>query len=1257
MKRVFVDEEYELLDTRMVREVDGSWRKCHVFKRLALASSVATIVLFFGKDDFCERVYHKECIESSSIRRYEKNPSTWACDRCATRYYGLLTLPKPYPSHFKMFYKSNVASSNPEVTATDLERQLSSAFDNFSQFYKKWRRRMWTKKRSGGGIASTAMGRLEDSGTSAEKRRRLKQTTTKKKSKKPRRHSLVVGISKKNHSCKITTPLACTTKSKAGDVDLKDCIVSQKRSSVPNVLKIEASDRRSRGKDLDAENPNGVAAKSHNGSSADVSRAIGRSRETSNVTLSTAELSDDGTHRPSGGGAASAGAAADDTTKTWTCTKCTFENEFDVRICIICNGRRPRNAQRKIESTPQSVKKRAKVVRGGKVDNSHSSRDSSKRPSVVSKPKRASTRKRGCKQTLESNANVDRERSITTPSPSPTPLPEIFSCTSSSKKKKTTTKKQKETNELATAYRATPSLEKDTNKASCKEYVSASSGPDTHNKSDMRRAMDEDAIERVMQELLRRSTESHSSSQNVVLGLRWVNRFGGRNRCDVAIGVPISSRRNSENQLILSVQELWTSREIEQALIVSGSVIERCNEKVFGVATRDGINRQRRLMAKMLRHVEIVHLSHGANGVEHSDGAHMVCRHTFDPRLARFFDGVTFSAKLCDDTATDSDNAMLPFCHICRQQCAASFKDPKTDARLSAVCGECRRVKPKRMYALRAGRCRCKECAILRMSASVHVVPLPRTSSSVESKTKSMKAREDCGRCVGCHLPLPGSVLWQISSSSSLAPTYAQLHRPQRKKISSVAKKSSYTISCDKCGSVWHKSCAASLRAFRGRQKICERCATTSSSEEEEEKKNGAIAEEKVEEENEKIDTHLSNAATFDDSKMCAPVDVPTTTKEAGVLDYVSVDRERAKVEKEHDGDSHKSDDGDDDDDDDDDDEDSFGMCVCGNARSACEAMGATAASKRARASALAAEEEEKTNERIAFANVSSALKMLVSKRLFVQDFSLPTAFEPSLRRLEKKALFLPNRRRLSSARCVPNKYAAAYRTRKTKEWPEERVSVGQVTSSAALASLLAHRREWVHLLTEKSDNKRSISPILMMMSPAAKNTSVVSQRRQQRRQARAFASSTAADLEKEAKKKLRFGRSKIHAWGVFAQEKISAGDVIIEYKGEIIRHQVADLREEKYERLRFDDYFFRIDQSIICDATQKGSLARFINHSCDPNCRTQIVTENGQKKIFIYAKRDIAIDEELAYDYKFSIEEDKIYCSCGAVNCRGTLN
>lgn len=57
------------------------------------------------------------------------------------------------------------------------------------------------------------------------------------------------------------------------------------------------------------------------------------------------------------------------------------------------------------------------------------------------------------------------------------------------------------------------------------------------------------------------------------------------------------------------------------------------------------------------------------------------------------------------------------------------------------------------------------------------------------------------------------------------------------------------------------------------------------------------------------------------------------------------------------------------------------------------------------------------------------------------------------------------------------------------------------------------------------------------------------------------------------------------------------------------------------------------------------------------PNCCAKIVTVESQKKIVIYSKRDIGVREEITYDYKFPLEEDKISCLCGAVGCRGSLN
>jgi hypothetical protein len=145
--------------------------------------------------------------------------------------------------------------------------------------------------------------------------------------------------------------------------------------------------------------------------------------------------------------------------------------------------------------------------------------------------------------------------------------------------------------------------------------------------------------------------------------------------------------------------------------------------------------------------------------------------------------------------------------------------------------------------------------------------------------------------------------------------------------------------------------------------------------------------------------------------------------------------------------------------------------------------------------------------------------------------------------------------------------------------------------------------------------------------------------------------------------KNLRFSRSKIHKWGLFACEKIANGDAVIEYVGEKIRPSVADHREKiVYTNLPTHDgssYFFRVDSDVI-DATLKGNKARFINHSCNPNCIAKVIKhENGTNSIVIYAKQTINEDEEITYDYKFPREEtgEKILCRCKAINCQKYLN
>jgi histone-lysine N-methyltransferase SETD1 len=112
----------------------------------------------------------------------------------------------------------------------------------------------------------------------------------------------------------------------------------------------------------------------------------------------------------------------------------------------------------------------------------------------------------------------------------------------------------------------------------------------------------------------------------------------------------------------------------------------------------------------------------------------------------------------------------------------------------------------------------------------------------------------------------------------------------------------------------------------------------------------------------------------------------------------------------------------------------------------------------------------------------------------------------------------------------------------------------------------------------------------------------------------------------KKRKKLVKFDRSAIHNWGLYAEENIAANDMIIEYVGDRVRQRVADLREAKYDMQGVgSSYLFRIDEDTVIDATKMGGIARFINHSCTPNCTAKIIRVDNSKRIVIYALRDIS--------------------------------
>lgn len=138
--------------------------------------------------------------------------------------------------------------------------------------------------------------------------------------------------------------------------------------------------------------------------------------------------------------------------------------------------------------------------------------------------------------------------------------------------------------------------------------------------------------------------------------------------------------------------------------------------------------------------------------------------------------------------------------------------------------------------------------------------------------------------------------------------------------------------------------------------------------------------------------------------------------------------------------------------------------------------------------------------------------------------------------------------------------------------------------------------------------------------------------------------------------------RSHIHGWGLFAKIEFPQDSMIVEYMGEVVRQVVADAREKQYEISGEGScYMFRLDLERIVDATKIGCMARFMNHSCQPNAYAKIInvdTEFGpDKKIMVFALRDIKSGEEITYDYKFQVEDGSLKCTCGAPNCIGRLN
>ena len=128
--------------------------------------------------------------------------------------------------------------------------------------------------------------------------------------------------------------------------------------------------------------------------------------------------------------------------------------------------------------------------------------------------------------------------------------------------------------------------------------------------------------------------------------------------------------------------------------------------------------------------------------------------------------------------------------------------------------------------------------------------------------------------------------------------------------------------------------------------------------------------------------------------------------------------------------------------------------------------------------------------------------------------------------------------------------------------------------------------------------------------------------------------------------------KSGINNLGLFAKGDINKGEKVIEYKGRKFTHKQVE------ENDRFDNskaiYLFTLNERYVLDGDTKTNTAKYINHSCDPNCEVDII----KGKIWIIAIKDIKKGDELSYDYGFGYDADfrQFPCKCGSKNCCGYI-
>ena len=145
----------------------------------------------------------------------------------------------------------------------------------------------------------------------------------------------------------------------------------------------------------------------------------------------------------------------------------------------------------------------------------------------------------------------------------------------------------------------------------------------------------------------------------------------------------------------------------------------------------------------------------------------------------------------------------------------------------------------------------------------------------------------------------------------------------------------------------------------------------------------------------------------------------------------------------------------------------------------------------------------------------------------------------------------------------------------------------------------------------------------------------------------------------KKSVKRIAVRKSEVHGRGVFSAAKLSKGEMLIEYVGEVITWKQA-LRRHPHDPKNPDHtFYFHLDDKHVIDGKIGGNSARWINHACTPNCEAEEV----DGRIFIRTLKKIEPGTELSFDYGLVIDgahtqkvKKQFECRCGTKNCRGTM-